>query len=43
MFNKMDRMSVMCRIAFVNIRVRIRYSEARTNPAAATNSSRIAV
>ncbi len=43
MFSKMDRMSVMCRMAFVNIRVRMRYREARTNPAAATNRSRMAV
>lgn len=43
MFNKMVRIRVMCMIAFVNMRVRMRYMAERIKAAPVTNKSRMTV
>ena len=43
MFSRIDRINVMCMIALVNARVRMRYIVDKTNAAPVTNRSRITV
>ena len=43
MFKRIDRIKVMCMIALVNIRVRMRYTVDRSSAAPVTKSSRITV
>ena len=40
MFNKIERINVMCMIAFVNARVRMRYRAESSRAAPVTNNSR---
>ena len=43
MFSKIDKMSVMCMIIFVNMRVKMRYTVDNSNAAPVTNSRRYTV
>ena len=43
MFSRIDRINVMCMIALVNARVRMRYIVDKINAAPVTNRSRITV